>query len=538
MDKFETYNGREKNKGMRAAAFVLCCLTMWSYFSMNVLAESTPVSAPEPKLLTPIDTARYHDYTYIRFINEGDSIDIDDEEFYDAAGRVVFAINKYTLPKNDSLLMELDQTVLPMINSDSLRLVRLVLRGAASPEGPWRWNKFLGNKRAEALLNFLLDRLEVVVTPEMVETDISIEDYRTLCLLMRRAGDKDYGYVQAMCDIYLPQNKVYQLKQVLVKAREGRLWLRLYREYFPKLRTARIMLFFAHDEAHIFESPAEPVAPVPAVKPEEPAKEPEQEPVAEPKTESDSSLVKEPIDEVPALPLSLKRVRGPRREVLSVKSNLLFDFAYVPGYDRWCPIPNVAIEYYPLRGHFTFGASIDFPWWQHYAAHKYFQIRNYQVESRYYFRSGSIDKNPLGEGAAFRGFYVQGYVHGGLYGLCFGPHRGWVGEGFGGGVGAGYVLPLTKKGHWRLEFGAQVGYFGTRYDPYQYENPVDPNYQDGLYYYKWTLAPELFKKRQYRFDWLGPTRIGVTLTYDLLYRRVMRKGVSFRSHEPYNLLSE
>ena len=53
----------------------------------------------------------------------------------------------------------------------------------------------------------------------------------------------------------------------------------------------------------------------------------------------------------------------PRREFLSVKSNLLLDVAYVPGYDRWCPIPTVAIEYYPKNGHFTFGASFDCPWW-------------------------------------------------------------------------------------------------------------------------------------------------------------------------------
>ena len=40
-----------------------------------------------------------------------------------------------------------------------------------------------------------------------------------------------------------------------------------------------------------------------------------------------------------------------------MKSNVLFDFAYVPaGYNRFCPIPNIAVEYYPLHGHFTFGA--------------------------------------------------------------------------------------------------------------------------------------------------------------------------------------
>ena len=221
----------------------------------------------------------------------------------------------------------------------------------------------------------------------------------------------------------------------------------------------------------------------------------------------------------------------PRREFLSIKTNLLFYGVYMPGYDRWCPIPNVAIEYYPKKGHFTFGGSFDFPWWQDYNAHKYFQIRNYQLESRYYLRRGDLASNPPGEGPAFRGLYFQGYAHLGLFGICFDADRGWVGEGIGAGVGAGYVMGLSRKGHWRLEFGLQLGFFHCKYDPYQYENPIDPTYHDDLYYYKWTQDPSLFKKRQYRYTWLGPTRIGVTLTYDLLYRRVQKKGVSFINHE-------
>ena len=250
----------------------------------------------------------------------------------------------------------------------------------------------------------------------------------------------------------------------------------------------------------------------------------------------------------------------PRREVLSVKTNLLFYGVYMPGYNRWCPMPNVAVEYYPKKGHFTFGASLDLPWWQDYDAHKYFQIRNYQVEGRYYLKgakgartngttgtngttrtTGSYEtyesyetyKSHETYSPAFAGWYLQGYVHGGVFGICFDADRGWVGEGIGAGVGAGYVMPVSRNGHWRLEFALQAGYFRCKYDPYQYENPVDPSYKDNLYYYKWTLEPSLFKKRQYRWNWIGPTRIGVTLTYDLLYKRQQKRGVSFKDYETY-----
>ena len=455
------------------------------------------------------DSSFYDSYSYIRFLRENELIDITDEEFFDLAGKVIFPVNKYTLPKNDSLLMELDKNVIPRINEDSLTLKYLMIRGAASPEGPFRWNKFLGEHRAKALYDFINARLAIPADPDNFNMEVDIEDYKSLCLMLRRAGDRDYGFVQALCDEYLPKKQFAELKQKLKSARQGKMWRRMLRDYFPHLRAARLILFL-YDATKKYE-----------------------------KNEKKDVSVLDNLPVKPEFPTTIElpdfsqplHIRLPRRELLSVKSNLLYDLAYMPGYDRWCPIPNIAIEYYPLHGHFTFGASLDIPWWQHYNEHKYFQIRNWQVESRYYLRSGDIANNPVGEGAAFRGLYLQGYVHGGIFGICFDADRGWVGEGFGAGVGAGYVMPLTKDGHWRLEFGAQVGFFTCKYDPYQYENPVDPNYIDHLYYYKWTLSPDLFKKRQYRFNWLGPTRIGVTLSYDLLYRR-NTGGISFNPIEP------
>ena len=95
------------------------------------------------------------------------------------------------------------------------------------------------------------------------------------------------------------------------------------------------------------------------------------------------------------------------------------------------------------------------------------------------------------------------------------------------------MMPISKNGHWRLDFGLQVGWMTCLYDPFQYENLINLNYHDDLYYYRWTGRASDFKKRQYRFNWLGPTRVGITLTYDLLYRRQSKKGVSFKAYEPY-----
>lgn len=460
-----------------------------------------------------IDSTFYSRYSYIRFVDkaeDADLVQLTDEDFLDRAGKIIFRVNRYDAFTNDSLLKELEEVVIPRINSDSLRLVKMVLRGAASPEGPVPNNRMLGRRRAETLAIFLRARLSVPVEDKTFTAETVTEDYRLLCAMMLRAADKDLATVKKLCDYHLPRYEYTILKRKLMALQGGRLWKRLLKEYFPELRAARLILIFEKAEVEeTFESQGSHAA-----------------------VKTHDAQVYEPeyVPE-PEYTLVPRVVEVPRREVLSVKSNLLFDFAYMPGYERWCPIPNVAIEYYPLHGHFTYGASIDFPWWQHYNDHKYFQIRNYQVETRYYIHSGDVERCTPGTGAAYRGLYIQAYAHAALFNICFDENRGWEGEGLGGGLGIGYVLPLTKKGHWRLEFGAQFGALLAGYDPYQFENPVNPNYRDQRYYYKWSGKAADFNRRQYRFTWLGPTRVGITLTYDLLYRRWKKKGVSFKNSE-------
>lgn len=466
------------------------------------------------------DTSAYRPYPYIRFIGKNDSATLTDREFFDIAGKIIFPVNQYALPKRDSMVMQLEKDVFPLIKKNNHELVRVMIRGAASPEGPTDNNKFLGEHRAQTLLDFINQNLGKPMD-ENFNMEVEVEDYRSLCFMMQRRGDKDYDFVQSLCDQYLPNNQIAKLKTALRNASHGHLWNRLLREYFPHLRATRFVLFFR--EAHrdtVIQNPMEEVLP--------PMIDTTMVQIEYEGPTDSIQLVVIPVE--PLLQPTVQRI--PRRELLSLKTNLLFDLAYMPGYNRWCPIPNVALEYYPLHGHFTYGASFDFPWWQHYNDHKYFQIRNYQVESRYYLRSGSIERNPPGKGPAFRGLYFQAYAHIGLFGICFNANHGWEGEGLGAGVGVGYVLPLSKKGHWRLEFGLQAGFFRCKYDPYIYESPFEEDPRDNLYYYKYYGDPNLFKKRQHRFTWLGPTRVGITLSYDLLYRRIAKKhGLSFRPWE-------
>ena len=474
---------------------------------MLMMILSAPVYAYVPFL--DADSSFYNKYPYIYFVGEKDSTAMSEDYFFDHAGYVIFPVGKSRLPLNSPLLKELSGTVLPQMNRDSLQLNGVILRGAASPEGPWRVNQRLGRARTKSLVDFLKNQSAFPISDSLMSAKAEAEDYRLLCRQMMLKGDPDYSLVAILCDKYLGIGRQDILKQKLMHIRGGRLWRRLLREYFPGLRAARVMLTVKKYE------PAPVVQPVVIAPPVE--------------TKAAFKAVEDTVYE---------DYRIPRREFLSVKTNLLFYGVYVPfGYDRYCPIPNVAIEYYPMHGHFTLGASLDFPWWIDYSKHKFFEVRNLLIEGRYYFRSGDISKNPPGKGAAFRGFYVQAYGHVGVFEIGLHVDRGYKGEGFGGGIGAGYVMPISKKGHWRLEFAAQFGYLYVMHDPFQFEYR-GIELHDNLYYYDWVRPASEFKKRQYRYTYFGPTRVGVTLTYDLLYRtnkqtkkKLSFKRLSFRSYE-------
>ncbi len=451
----------------------------------------------------------YSQYPFVNFVSsraQANQISYTDDEILDTAGKIVFQSNRYNAFTNDSLLKELEEVIIPHINRNNIRLLRIIVRGTASPEGSVENNRMLGRKRTELLYNFLRARIRVPIPESDFVSKSVTEDYGLLAAMMRRAGDAATPTVEALCERYLPQQDYASLKRDLRQVDGGRLWQRLLKEYFPDLRATRLVLVFERPHPESVAAGLQPLA---------------------------EGVVRHDTLSLPTpAPVFFYRAQAQaqaRRELLSVKSNILFDFAYVPGYDRWCPIPNVALEYYPKRGHFTYGASMDFPWWKHHSEHKFFEIRNYQLETRYYLRSGSIAKNPPGQGIAFRGLYLQAYVHAGLYSICFDADNGWEGEGAGGGLGIGYVMPLGKRQHWRLEFGIQAGAFITKYDPYVYEHPVYQDYHDDRYYYDWLYDPDQFKRRAHRFTWFGPTRIGITLSYDLLYRRGNKKGVSFKS---------
>ena len=276
----------------------------------------------------------------------------------------------------------------------------------------------------------------------------------------------------------------------------GRLWQRMLREYFPQLRQARVLLWFTKKRIATLKSvtiPTDRVALAPQL----------------PETPWQTAHIR--LDTVPA-PTAYTR-----RHLIAARTNLLHDLLYVPQFG-WAYGGNIQLEYYPLRGHYTYNVGFTFTNHRHWNDYKFFQLRDLQIELRRYFRGGGT----------FRGPYMGLYAEGTKYGIGFSKTKGWEGEGGGGGLTAGYTCRLNSKGSLRLELSASLGFFYTRYDPYVYGNTLTGK-EDGLYYYDYYGNTSEFRERNHRFTWLGPTNAGVHITYDIIYRK--KKPVSGSQQE-------
>ena len=417
--------------------------------------------------------------------NQSQAPQISDETFYTFSTGVIFEVSKTNIRPDDPFFKQYQDEILPYINQRHLQLRKVFIRGAASPEGSYSNNRRLGQARSQALLDALRSQLR----NQYIETDSEVssvtEDYGYLCRLMQDANDADYATVQKIYDDC--QGNEPRIKQKLMATKGGKLWQRLLRQYFPKLRSARLILWFSEpDREH---------APLSEIT----------------KLESHELTFIERPEPQPA-PFVMPDLA--RRHMLAVRTNLAHDFFYMPQFG-WAMSPNIQFEYYPLDGHYTYNIGMTWGTHRHWDSREFFQARDFEFEVRRYFR-GSGD---------FTGLYAGAYAQGDVYGIGLSPTKGWEGEGGGAGLSAGYVMPLNRKGNLRLEFMLAAGFLMTYYDPYVYGNPVTGTI-DGDYYYNYYGSASTFKKRNHVFNWFGPTNFGIQLTYDILYRRskTVKKG--------------
>ncbi len=301
----------------------------------------------------------------------------------------------------------------------SPRIDSITVYSYASPEGGFRRNKWLAERRAEAAREFILSHLapgapepEIILRPtpehwdglyEEVDSNYHRHDREKVLRIIKddRVGD---------------ETKKWRLKQL----DNGYTWSFLIRRHMPELRMATWIC--------IWVPPLEPVEPVKA----------------------------DAVAQVPRLknpPPPEKKVYAP-----ALKTNLLYDVVTAL---------NASAEF-PIGDRFSVMVEDVFPWWawgpndRQYC----FQLWEIGLEPRYWFK-------PKGN---LLGHYVGIYGKSAKYDFQNDLKLCYQGEYWSAGISYGYAMPVGKLFH--LEFSLSVGYLSTDYRHYQPDPAYEHLYRD------------------------------------------------------------
>lgn len=404
-----------------------------------------------------------------------------------------FELNKAKLDisymDNGLNLLHLDR-VLDSLGIENISAIEIISQ--SSPEGSLERNTWLTEHRSQVMLEYM-NR----VFPQL-RSKISIsrvtESWENLAQYVAQDPNLEEETRNKILDIIDSPDLSVATKKARLKNSlgsnplTGNVYAYLTKYYYPVIRNSGIYILHMVEPEPPFWQEAEKIA------------------VEETSVTPDSFLnyVAQPIEPKP------EKIR--RRPFIAVKTNLLYD-AFFTKDMGWAPIYNIEAELYPTElGRWTWLLEYEFPWHSIDSKHQYLQCLNLQFEGRRYFKRASYHS----------GHYLSAYVGANYYDICFDRKagHGYQGEGFGGGLGYGYVMPLGKKPDtkWKLELFVKGGFYMSFYDPYDAGSPYT-----GKYYYDWYDSPGLFIKRNMVFRWLGPTGLGVTLSYDLISKKVKKE---------------
>lgn len=361
---------------------------------------------------------------------------------------VLFPINRYVLLRNyadnAAALDRLDRE-LQEDNPAGINLV--VIISAASPEGPTSFNEMLSQRRGEALRSYILAQ-----RPDL-EDKIELRSVGEAWLELH------------IMDLDIPRAQ----REKLLRSRSD--WRSIASKKLPLLRYAHLDITRA---ALPSETLPMPVLSAPARRLELP------------------QLITAPAQQ-PSI-----------RPVLGISTNLLYDITYIPHYGL-SSIPSFSLEFYPRSGHWTVGADVEWPMWQHYEDHRFLQVNNITLWTRRYFKGADTNSG------RFNGAYLLVNANVARYGIGW-EAKGWEGEGVGVSLGGGYKLKMGKRMF--LDFGLALGAFYSPYDPYVYGFDLT-----GRYYYDYYGDVDKFVRRSKRLLWFGPTRAYISIGIDLFNRK-------------------
>lgn len=343
------------------------------------------------------------------------------------------------------------------VSGPTHRLIGVSVTGAASPEGSVEFNRYLSEKRADAIFNEFRNR--GLLTDSLtsfrfigrdwrglqneVESDSNIP-YRAevLSLLERINGDNP------------PLHPLAELKAI----HGGIPYRYMHTHLFPDLRASRLTVEY------------EPVCPDICI-PTFPLKAPE--------------LNAEVKGGILPLPVVLGRVKECSPFYMGLKTNMLYDALL---------IPNIGAEFY-VGKNISLTADWMYGWWDRDRTHYYWRAYGGNIGARWWFGPQADEKPLTGHHLGIFAGAITYDFELGKGGIMGGIPRGtlWDRCNFISGVEYGYSLPVSRRIN--IDFSLAFGYMGGKYIKYE------PKY--GFYIWQST----------HRLNWFGPTKAEISLVW-------------------------
>ena len=352
--------------------------------------------------------------------------------------RFNFRVNSMAIDSiyNDNAARMREMTdFLQTIHRDStISITKVTFRGAASPEASYEWNHRLAQGRLASLEKLV--RREIELPDSLVAHK---DSYIPWEYLKERVAASDIAHKQEVLNILgekavfvdypLRGEKVDSRVVKLQKLHGGKVWKQMKQRYFPSMRNA-CAVFITYKKT------------VPPVK----------KSVMLPDTMATAPApVAETADTITE---AVKPERWQRH--LYIKTN---------GIGWAMGITNIAAEV-DLAKHWSFTLPLYWSAWNYFKPTLKFRTLALQPEVRYWF---SKDNAGWFTGAHFGLAWYNIATCGDYRTQDHGGHSPAIG----GGLAAGYRLPVSRNGRWQMEFTVGAGCYKLHYDKFH-------NYKNGL----------------------------------------------------------
>lgn len=304
-------------------------------------------------------------------------------------------------------------------------LVSVEFCGAVSPEGSVRFNRWLSNARLEALEKYVRNLIEI---PE--DIIVRNDHYIAWSELDEMVSNSDMSNKDAILSIIRSENtstgeqldsRIDALKQLDNEVT----WWKLYHTYFKHMRNAyTVLVTQKSDYALEYEKMMQPISPY--------------------------VDLSQPMPVVPII--LVNPAPEPDKRYMYIKTNLV---------GLGMLMANLGVE-------FDMGNKFSFVLPVYYSAVNYFKqtlkFRTFAVqpELRYWLKDNKD------------GFFVGAHAGFAYYNFAFdGKWRYQDKDGktptLGGGLSAGYRMPISKDENWKLEFALGAGVYPLHYDVFHNE---------------------------------------------------------------------